>query len=74
MDKSHFYRYVFIIVDIFDSLHFLTQFAECSQVDRDSYVVKISSVQKFEEKLRKAEHDLGIKEERGVPVIYKRNR
>jgi len=44
------------------------------QVDIDIYVMKLPDIDKFEERLRKAEDDLGIKLDNRVPVTFERSK
>ena len=41
--------------------------------DVDSYIMKLPDIETFEERLRKAEEELGIKPENRVPVTYQRD-
>jgi len=43
------------------------------RADLDTYAMKIPDIERFEENLRKAEDDLGIKLENRVPVSYERS-
>ena len=40
----------------------------------NGFMLKIADVNSFEEKLRKAEEEIGIRPENGVPVSYNRNK
>lgn len=44
-----------------------------SQVDYKTFHMNIIDTEKFEEKLRKAESNLGIRPETAVQVVYERN-
>ena len=44
------------------------------QAEADTYVMKLPDIDKFEEKLRKAEDELGIKLESRVPVTFERSK
>ena len=48
-------------------------FLICLQSEVDTYVVKVPDIEKFEERLRKAEDELGIKPENRVPISYQRD-
>jgi hypothetical protein len=41
--------------------------------DVDSYIMKLPDIETFEERLRKAEEELGVKPEYRVPVTYQRD-
>jgi hypothetical protein len=43
------------------------------QSDVDSYIMKLPDIETFEERLRKAEEELGVKPENRVPVTYQRD-
>jgi hypothetical protein len=43
-------------------------------VDVEQYSLKIADAYNFEDKVRKAEAELGVKSEQGVPVSYYRVR
>uniref|UniRef100_T1JJ68 AAA+ ATPase domain-containing protein n=1 Tax=Strigamia maritima TaxID=126957 RepID=T1JJ68_STRMM len=43
------------------------------KVEHKTFHMNIVDMKKFEEKLREAEQQLGIKPEKGIPVIYERN-
>ena len=44
------------------------------QAESEVYTLKIVDASKFEDKVRKAEAELGLRPEAGVPISYKRER
>lgn len=44
------------------------------QADSDFYTLKIVDSEKFEDKIRKAELELGIKPEQGISISYQREK
>jgi len=45
-----------------------------AQAEVEVYVMKLPDIEKFEERLRKAEDELGIKLENRVPVTFERSK
>jgi len=45
-----------------------------AQTEVDTYVMKLPDIDKFEERLRKAEDELGIKQDSRVPVTFERSK
>jgi len=45
-----------------------------AQSEVETYVMKLPDIEKFEERLRKAEDELGIKQDSRVPVTFERSK
>ena len=52
----------------------MVMFVFLLKVDSDVYTLKIVDADKFEDKVRKAESELGVRPEAGVPISYKREK